>query len=159
LYTVGFSVATQLGSERDKAKTFVGTPYWMSPEVIEAKSGIASYDEKADIWALGITCIELAEVNPPLSEITPMRALFQIPVRDPPKLQNPKNWSPEFSDFLAQVLIKDPKDRKSAAELLQHSFVVNTKTSKVIVDLIQRRQKAEADQDGDDDAEKTKVTN
>jgi len=89
---VGFSVATQLSSDRDKAKTFVGTPYWMSPEVIEAKSGIASYDEKADIWAMGITCIELAEVNPPLSEITPMRALFQIPVRDPPKLQNPKQW-------------------------------------------------------------------
>ena len=91
-HAVGFSVATQLSSDRDKAKTFVGTPYWMSPEVIEAKSGIASYDEKADIWALGITCIELAEVNPPLSEITPMRALFQIPVRDPPKLQNPKQW-------------------------------------------------------------------
>lgn len=146
---VGFSVATQLSSERDKAKTFVGTPYWMSPEVIEAKSGIASYDEKADIWALGITCIELAEVNPPLSEITPMRALFQIPVRDPPKLQNQKNWSPEFHDFLTQALVKDPKDRKSAKELLQHPFVSNCKSKSVIVELIKRRQKAEAEQDGD----------
>jgi len=63
--------------------------FLMAPEVIEAKSGIASYDERADIWALGITCIELAEVNPPLSDITPMRVLFQIPVRDP-KFQNLK---------------------------------------------------------------------
>eukprot|EP01101_Sappina_pedata_P008223 TRINITY_DN4510_c0_g1_i1.p1 TRINITY_DN4510_c0_g1~~TRINITY_DN4510_c0_g1_i1.p1 ORF type:complete len:1003 (+),score=529.39 TRINITY_DN4510_c0_g1_i1:52-3060(+) len=140
---VGFGVATQLTQERDKAKTFVGTPYWMAPEVIEAKSGIASYDEKADIWALGITLIELAEVNPPLSDITPMRVLFQIPVRDPPKLQDAQAWSSTFSDFLSCCLQKDPRQRKNARELLNHPFITAKHPQSAVVDLIKLRQKLE----------------
>eukprot|EP01103_Thecamoeba_quadrilineata_P001442 TRINITY_DN1129_c0_g1_i1.p1 TRINITY_DN1129_c0_g1~~TRINITY_DN1129_c0_g1_i1.p1 ORF type:complete len:1203 (-),score=327.68 TRINITY_DN1129_c0_g1_i1:664-4272(-) len=153
---VGFGVATQLSTEKDKARTFVGTPYWMAPEVIEAKSGIASYDEKADIWALGITCIELAEVNPPLSDVTPMRVLFQIPARDPPQLQNPSQWSPNFSNFLSLCLQKDPRQRKSARELLQHPFVQNCKDKAILVDLLNLKQKLERDQEGLETSESPK---
>jgi len=64
----------------------------MAPEVIAAKTGLNTYEFKADIWSIGIMCIELAETNPPLSDIHPMRALFQIPIKEPPKLQTPSQW-------------------------------------------------------------------
>src|SRR3990167_3491164 len=102
-----------------KAKTFVGTPYWMAPEVIDSKSGMTSYNEKVDIWSIGITCIELAETMPPLSYINPMRALFQIPAREPPTLEKKEKWSAEFHDFIATCLEKNPKKRLGATELLQ----------------------------------------
>lgn len=122
---IDFGVSAVLASRSEKRNTLIGTPYWMAPEIISNKNGKAPYDERVDIWSLGITCIELAEREPPLSEVHPMRALMQIPIRDPPRLANTKKWSKDFQDFIADCLIKDPKHRQNATELLQHPFIAN----------------------------------
>jgi serine/threonine protein kinase len=122
---IDFGVSAVMVSRGEKRNTLIGTPYWMAPEIISNKNGKAPYDERVDIWSLGITCIELAEREPPLSEVHPMRALMQIPIRDPPHLQNTKKWSKEFQDFVHECLVKDPKKRQTAADLLQHPFVAS----------------------------------
>ena len=116
------------GSMSDPANTFVGTPCWMAPEVILAmESGL--YSCKADIWSLGITAIELAERKPPLIEMNTMSALYHIPEKPPPTLKKPAAWSNEFSDFIESCLRKDPEQRLTAAELLQHPFLQNDKAN------------------------------
>lgn len=91
----------------------------MAPEVIQE----IGYNEKADIWSIGITAIEIAEGNPPNSDVHPMRVIFMIPSRPPPTLTDPIKWSDEFNDFIARCLIKDPKKRPTAKELLTHPFI------------------------------------
>eukprot|EP01103_Thecamoeba_quadrilineata_P018499 TRINITY_DN705_c1_g1_i1.p1 TRINITY_DN705_c1_g1~~TRINITY_DN705_c1_g1_i1.p1 ORF type:complete len:1109 (-),score=351.66 TRINITY_DN705_c1_g1_i1:112-3438(-) len=118
-----FGVSAQMKSRDDKRNTFVGTPYWMAPEVINTKDFYDPYDQKVDVWALGITCFELAEMDPPLSDIPPMQALFQIPKRDAPRLKSPEKWSKEFNDFIAQCLVKDRAQRKTAEDMLKHPFL------------------------------------
>lgn len=97
----------------------IGTPYWMAPEVIMEDM----YDNRADIWSLGITIIEMAEGEPPLEEMHPMRAIFQIPKRDSPNLKDPNKWSALMVDFLTKCLIKNPENRPRAIELLNHPFI------------------------------------
>jgi len=102
--------------------TFIGTPYWMAPEVIACdKDADALYDEKCDVWAVGITAIEMADLDPPLADLHPLRALFLIPANKPPTLAQPRKWSKQFRDFLKQCLIKDPAKRPSAKTLLNVS--------------------------------------
>jgi len=118
-----FGVSTKLLSTIQKHKTVVGSPYWMSPEVIVAPNGANGYDHKADIWSLGITAIEMAETKPPHYEINPLRVIFVIPNRPPPSLKQPADWSDSFRDFITQCLRKNPNDRPNALELLSHPFI------------------------------------
>lgn len=110
--------------------TFVGTPYWMSPEMIQD----GAYDHKADIWSLGITAIELADCEPPLFREHPMRALLQIPRNPPPTVRDPSSWSSEFVDFLSFVLRKNPKERPTATECLSHAFLKKVEGEDSVLD-------------------------
>ena len=150
-----FGVATQLQEgANERAKTFVGTPHWMAPEVIssegnnggggEEKSNSGTdkrskqfsrssssfaqgYDGKADVWALGISAIEMAEMHPPRHDVHPMRVIFQIAVDASPELNRRGEWSLAFHDFIAQALKRDPRGRASAPALKRHEFFKNAK--------------------------------
>jgi serine/threonine-protein kinase 10 len=150
-----FGVAALLANNPVGAYSFIGTPYWMAPEVIDNKSAsINPYDMKSDIWSIGIVCLELAHVTPPLSDIHPMKALFQIPLNDPPVLQNPAVWSPAFPKFLERALVKDPKARADAPELLAHPWLQKNDHVSAIRNLVRRAKglpEINSDDEGDDD--------
>ncbi|KAK2723178.1 myosin-IIIb-like isoform X3 [Artemia franciscana] len=120
---IDFGVSSHLASTLGRKNTSVGTPYWMAPEVIACEQQLDyAYDVRCDIWSLGITAIELAEGDPPLAELHPMRALFQIPRNPPPQLKRPMEWSEEFNDFIEVCLKKDFEKRPFARALMEHPF-------------------------------------
>ncbi|XP_060641403.1 serine/threonine-protein kinase TAO3 isoform X1 [Anolis sagrei] len=122
------------------ANSFVGTPYWMAPEVILAMDE-GQYDGKVDVWSLGITCIELAERKPPLFNMNAMSALYHIAQNDSPMLQS-NEWTNSFRGFVDYCLQKIPQERPSSAELLRHEFVRCERPPRVLIDLIQRTKDA-----------------
>jgi len=125
-------VSGQLSDTMAKRQTVIGTPFWMAPEVIQE----VGYDFKADIWSLGITAIEMAERDPPYSNIHPMRAIFMIPSRPPPRLTEPSKWSKEFNDFVSKCLTKEPAERPTADALLKHPFMKRVKDTKLLKHLV-----------------------
>jgi len=162
-----FGVSAKLNHTWEKKDTVVGSPYWMAPEVISVqKEKAEGYDFKADIWSLGITALELAEGKPPLFEIASLRVIFLIPARDPPKLAHPEKWSKEFVDFLAACLQKNPRERPTAKDLLEHPFAQRGLTNqpllkKLVEDTMpallkaredkKKQEQAKADESSDDD--------
>ena len=150
---IDFGVSAELKSPDDKRNTLIGTPYWMAPEVIANKTGNVPYEFKSDMWSLGITLIELAEMNPPLHQIHPMKALMMIPMRDSPFFESPDKWGKDFRDFVTICLNKDPKKRKTAVEMLSHPFSVNVKPKQVLLDLITKRRKAEEKNESDSETD------
>ncbi|XP_043482276.1 mitogen-activated protein kinase kinase kinase kinase 5 isoform X10 [Leptopilina heterotoma] len=151
-----FGVSAQITATINKRKSFIGTPYWMAPEVaaVERKGG---YNQLCDIWASGITAIELAELQPPMFDLHPMRALFLMSKSGfkPPTLKDRDKWSPTFHNFVKVALTKNPKKRPTAEKLLQHAFFQGEMSKRLALELLQKVSNPshmftdlEADEDG-----------
>ncbi|XP_064826788.1 mitogen-activated protein kinase kinase kinase kinase 4-like isoform X4 [Oncorhynchus masou masou] len=120
---VDFGVSAQLDRTVGRRNTFIGTPYWMAPEVIACdENPEATYDYRSDLWSTGITAIEMAEGAPPLCDMHPMRALFLIPRNPPPRLKS-KKWSKKFCSFIEGSLVKNYNQRPPTEQLLKHPFI------------------------------------
>ncbi|OCT65001.1 hypothetical protein XELAEV_18041242mg [Xenopus laevis] len=128
-----FGVAAKITATIAKRKSFIGTPYWMAPEVAAVEKN-GGYNQLCDIWAVGITAIELAELQPPMFDLHPMRALFLMSKSSfqPPKLKEKLKWSPNFHNFVKVSLIKNPKKRPPAERLLTHQFVIQPGLSRFV---------------------------
>ncbi|NXI41849.1 SLK kinase, partial [Galbula dea] len=156
-----FGVSAKNTRTIQRRDSFIGTPYWMAPEVVMCEtSKDRPYDYKADIWSLGITLIEMAQIEPPHHELNPMRVLLKIAKSDPPTLAQPSKWSPDFKDFLKKCLEKNVDARWNAAQLLQHPFVTVT-SNKPIRELIAeaKAEVTEEVEDGKDEDEEEETEN
>ncbi|XP_069095554.1 STE20-like serine/threonine-protein kinase isoform X1 [Pleurodeles waltl] len=132
-----FGVSAKNTRTVQRRDSFIGTPYWMAPEVVMCEtSKDRPYDYKADVWSLGVTLIEMAQIEPPHHELNPMRVLLKIAKSDPPTLAQPSRWSNDFNDFLKKCLEKNLDVRWTAAQLLQHKFVTTVHSNKPVRDLI-----------------------
>lgn len=152
-----FGVSAQITATISKRKSFIGTPYWMAPEVaaVERKGG---YNHQCDIWAIGITAIELAELQPPMFDLHPMRALFLMSKSGfkPPTLKDKARWSAEFHNFVKMALTKNPKKRPNAERLLLHRFVfprpeLNKELMKELLERVNNPQSYQANGDDEDE--------
>ena len=113
-------VATLSSNSGENIRTFVGTPLWLAPEAIST----GSYDAKVDVWALGVTAIEMAEMHPPHHSLSSVaRAIFLIPTKPPPTMSDPASWSAEMNGFVASCLCKEPSERPSSKDLGTHALV------------------------------------
>uniref|UniRef100_A0A8D0VR89 Mitogen-activated protein kinase kinase kinase kinase n=1 Tax=Sus scrofa TaxID=9823 RepID=A0A8D0VR89_PIG len=134
-----FGVSGELTASVAKRRSFIGTPYWMAPEVaaVERKGG---YNELCDVWALGITAIELGELQPPLFHLHPMRALMLMSKSSfqPPKLRDKMRWTQNFHHFLKLALTKNPKKRPTAEKLLQHPFTTQQLPRALLTQLLDK---------------------
>lgn len=122
------------GRKRD---TFVGSPYWMAPEMVECETSNTktTYDSKVDVWSFAITMIELADTSPPWQDLHPMRALLKIVKSEPPSVEDPHKWTEDFYDFLYVALVKDPEMRPSMSTLCDHAFLANAPGKEVLAAL------------------------
>ncbi|XP_018552344.1 STE20-like serine/threonine-protein kinase isoform X3 [Lates calcarifer] len=148
-----FGVSAKNTKTLQRRDSFIGTPYWMAPEVVMCEtSKDRPYDYKADIWSLGVTLIELAQIEPPNHEMNPMRVLLKIAKSEPPTLMHPSRWSPEFNDFLRKALDKNVDNRWGSVQLLQHPFVTSVTNSRPLRELIAEA-KAEVTEEIEDSKE------
>ncbi|XP_059159116.1 mitogen-activated protein kinase kinase kinase kinase 5-like isoform X1 [Physella acuta] len=134
-----FGVSAQITATMCKRKSFIGTPYWMAPEVaaVERKGG---YNQQCDIWAVGITAIEFAELQPPMFDLHPMRALFLMSKSGfkPPQLKDKNKWTPVFQNFIKVALTKNPKKRPSAEKLIDHPFLQGDLSRRLTKELLEK---------------------
>ncbi|XP_070805462.1 mitogen-activated protein kinase kinase kinase kinase 1 [Pituophis catenifer annectens] len=135
-----FGISAQLSATFARRMSFIGTPYWMAPEVaaVELKGG---YNELCDVWSVGITAIELAELQPPMFDTHPLRVLVLMTKSgyQPPKLKEKARWSPAFHNFVKVTLTKSPKKRPSASKMLTHQFVTQAGlTQRLTLDLLEK---------------------
>ncbi|XP_032084459.1 nik-related protein kinase [Thamnophis elegans] len=149
---VDFGVSAQLDRTIGRRNTFIGTPYWMAPEVIACdENPDSTYDYRSDLWSLGITAIEMAEGAPPLCDMHPMRALFLIPRNPSPKLKSRK-WSKKFLNFVDSCLVKNYTHRPVTETLLKHSFIRDMQNERQVRILLRdhldrtRKKKGEKDE-------------
>uniref|UniRef100_A0A8D0DEF9 non-specific serine/threonine protein kinase n=1 Tax=Sander lucioperca TaxID=283035 RepID=A0A8D0DEF9_SANLU len=132
-----FGVSAKNTKTLQRRDSFIGTPYWMAPEVVMCETmKDAPYDYKADVWSLGITLIELAQIEPPHHELNPMRVLLKIAKSEPPTLEQPHKWSQEFKDFLKKALDKNPETRPTVAQLTEHPFVRSVTSNRPLRELV-----------------------
>lgn len=156
---VDFGVSSHLAATMARRNTSVGTPYWMAPEVIACEQQLdQSYDSRCDVWSVGITAIELAEGDPPLSDIHPMRALFQIPRNPPPALRRPEAYGAALSGFIGECLVKDMEKRPVARDLLRLQLLAQVSDTRV-VDGIRAELRAEIQRQRSGGASKEDVRN
>ncbi|XP_005399899.1 PREDICTED: mitogen-activated protein kinase kinase kinase kinase 1 isoform X2 [Chinchilla lanigera] len=135
-----FGISAQIGATLARRLSFIGTPYWMAPEVaaVALKGG---YNELCDIWSLGITAIELAELQPPLFDVHPLRVLFLMTKSgyQPPRLKEKSKWSAAFHNFVKITLTKSPKKRPGATKMLSHQLVSQPGLNRgLILDLLDK---------------------
>lgn len=137
-----FGVSAKLKNEREKRDTFIGTPYWMAPEVMVCETfKDQPYDCISDIWSFGITLIEMAQGEPPHSEVSVVRVIMKVQKSEPPTLLQPSLWSPAFSDILRRCLVKNPNNRSSAAQIFEHPWFRDAPNQrKTIMDLLAEMQ-------------------
>ncbi|KAI3414006.1 hypothetical protein GPALN_011472 [Globodera pallida] len=134
-----FGVAAIM-EDNQRRTSFVGTTYWMAPEVILCEtSKDHPYGCKADIWSLGITCIEMAQTEPPHHNMQPNRVVFRVQAADPPTLLQPNEWSQQFNNFLNRCLVKNMDERWDVAQLLTHPFICSADDPRPIVRLVRER--------------------
>ncbi|XP_063751722.1 serine/threonine-protein kinase 10 isoform X1 [Eleginops maclovinus] len=132
-----FGVSAKNTKTLQRRDSFIGTPYWMAPEVVMCETmKDAPYDYKADVWSLGITLIEIAQIEPPHHELNPMRVLLKIAKSEPPTLEQPHKWSQEFKDFLKKSLDKNPETRPTVAQLIEHPFVRKVTSNRPLRELV-----------------------
>ncbi|RXG71293.1 Serine/threonine-protein kinase PAK mbt [Armadillidium vulgare] len=127
-----FGFCAQVSQELPKRKSLVGTPYWMAPEVISR----LPYGPEVDIWSLGIMVIEMVDGEPPFFNEPPLQAMRRIRDMPPPKLRNSHKVSPRLQGFLEKMLVRDPGQRATAYELLQHPFLRQAGTPHLLVPLM-----------------------
>eukprot|EP00128_Syssomonas_multiformis_P008408 Colp12_sorted_trinity150504_noHs@19908 len=133
-----FGVSAQLNQTMSHRQSFIGTPYWMAPEIIMG----VPYNNKADVWSLGITAIQLAEMVPPHHDIHPMRLLFSIPYNPAPTLKEPNKYSKAFVNLIEKMLTKEPEERPGAEDALKHEAFKNAKGKAALVERIDKAQEA-----------------
>ncbi|KAM9325058.1 STE20-like serine/threonine-protein kinase [Gastrophryne carolinensis] len=153
-----FGVSAKNTRTLQRRDSFIGTPYWMAPEVVMCEtSKDKPYDFKADVWSLGVTLIEMAQIEPPHHELNPMRVLLKIAKSEPPTLAQPSRWSKDFNEFLKKCLDKNVDARWTTSQLLQHPFVSTANSNKPVRELIAEakaevlEELEEAKDDEDDD--------
>uniref|UniRef100_A0A158Q818 Protein kinase domain-containing protein n=1 Tax=Elaeophora elaphi TaxID=1147741 RepID=A0A158Q818_9BILA len=132
-----FGVSALCKDGREVRSTFIGTPYWMAPEVMICETFPEKhYNKLADIWSFGITLIEMAEEKPPYAEMNPAKVIFKVIKADPPTLERPNMWSSNFRAVVTKCLTKDPVNRPSAADVLMHPFFAQSGSVQCIRSLI-----------------------
>ncbi|CAG8784076.1 30809_t:CDS:2, partial [Racocetra persica] len=142
-----FGHAAQLIDTEPHRKSFIGTPYWMAPEVIKT----LPYDTKVDIWSLGVLLIEMAEGAPPYMDMPPLKAISLIVQKGLPDLSNPEQWSDAFKDFIASCTEADVSKRKTAEEMLSHPFLEHVSTSSDFQQIIEKYRQSEAEREESDE--------